>query len=271
MTRLLALLTFLLALASPRGRDPSASAKLYALRGGRPPGRHQGHPRLRLLLLRRRRGRRRGGCRRITLSGVEGAVGEVWFPEAHVKPSEYEGLGPSLIFEGRRCSTPWRRRATSILGARRRDRRQQPLSCVLGGDGAPQGHRLVWEASPPPPRQRPEAPAGRRRSSRRTRRCGDAPEADRAPIFAENEVAKAPVGRADEDDVAGVVEVATPRAGTCTAARTRRTGSGIATPTVITVEGGAEWEEVHYPRPEHYVPKVLRRGRLDPRGHLPLR
>ena len=288
MTRLLALLT------SPGSRelppwaqDPSASAKLYARsegatlqvaikvtpdfdcyfyddgEAGDVGDADAGHP----LRCRRRRVR-----------------SDVWFPEAHVKASEYEGLGPQSDLRDEDPALRGGQGAgdldPSSLVAEINGQVCNQLSCVpwevtLKSPG--KGTDAVWGSFPAAllASASPEAPS--KGEPQDSAGDGDAPEATSwAPIFGENEVAKARwFGRVDEDDVAEiVVEVATPEGWHMYGGPDEEDkGPGIATPTVVTVEGGGvEWEEVHHPRPEHYAERLLRRAvRLDPRGDLPLR
>ena len=275
MTRLLALLTFLLALASPSwAQDPSASAKLYARsEGGDLQVAIKVTPDFDCYFYDDGEAGDVGGMpTRVTLSGVEGAAwSDVWFPEAHVKASEYEGLGPSLIFEGKTLLYAVAKGGGDLdpsgLVAEIDGQVCNQLSCVpwevtLKRPG--KGTDAVWGGFPAAllagaPSEAPsKAPSSD--EPRGDAEEGDAAEAPTwAPIFAENEVAKARwFGRVDGDDVAEiVVEVATPEGWHMYGGPDEDDkGPGIATPTVITVEGGGvEWEEVHYPRPEHYVPK----------------
>lgn len=275
MTRLLALLTFLLALASPSwAQDPSATAKLYARsEGGDLQVAIKVTPDFDCYFYDDGEAGDVGGMpTRITLSGVDGAAwSDVWFPEAHVKESEYEGLGPSLIFDEKTLLYAVARGAGDLdpseLVAEISGQVCNQLSCVpweakLKSPG--KGTDAVWGDFPAallaaaPSKASTGAPLGA--GPQEDAGAGEEAEAPAwEPIFAENEVAKARwFGRVDEDDVAEiVVEVATPAGWHMYGGPDEEDkGPGIATPTVITVEGGGvEWEEVHYPRPEHYVPK----------------
>lgn len=271
MTRLTALLSLFLALIAPApAQEPSVSASLFAKTDGDN-------------LLVAIQMTPSYGCwiydrdpgefalpTTVEVGGVDGATwSEVWYPEPTVK--ETPGLGSNRIFKKR---TVFYAAALGAGSSSAADVTAKVVGQVCNSGSclnftkdlsAPkEGSDELWAGFPAAlltevsaEDASDAAPASGEEAAQADDHASDAPTW--APDFGGEFMKARFFGRVDEDDLAEVVvQISVPEGYHMYGGPTDEdSGPGRVTPTTVTIEGGGvEWEEeLHFTRPEYYLPK----------------